>query len=172
MAETLTLALLNSGAISVGTATTVSSAAALLPSIGTVMTAAGAFGSIMSGQQQAAVAKAQASQYALAAKQEELKGREQADNIRRSLQATLATQNAAFAARNISLGSGSAVNLANVSKSQASQDIQTAQFGADMSAAALRGQAGQSMIDASTAKIRGYTGAGTVLANRYGSLIS
>jgi hypothetical protein len=124
----------------------------------------------MGGQQQAASYKAQAQQSQFAARQEELKGRQQADNIRRSLQATLASQNAAFSARGISLSSGTPLNLANVSKSEASNDIQIAQFGAAQSAGALRSQAGQQKIQASSAKVAGYTQAATS-AYKMGSLL-
>lgn len=147
------------------TAAATSATLAALPSIATVFTAAGAFGSIMSGQQTAATAKAQAVQYELSAKQEELKGREQADKIRKSLLSTLSTQNAAFAARNIQLGSGTPVNLGNVSKTAASQDIDTAMFGANQSAFQQRAQAGQSRIDARTATIKGYTSAAAGLGS-------
>lgn len=123
------------------------------------LTAASAFGSIMGGQQQNAVYQAQARQSELAAKQEELKGREQADKIRRSLQATLASQNAAFAARGISLTSGTPVKLANVSSTEAAQDIENAQFGASMAAAAERGQAGVYRMSGKSAITSGYANA-------------
>lgn len=138
------------------------------------LTAASAFGSIMGGNQQAAVYKAQAAQSELAAKQEELKGREQADRIRRSLQATLASQNAAFAARGISLSSGTPVTVGNMSRTEAARDIESAQFGAAMSAAQERAQAGQYKISAKSSKISGYTDAATRFyagRNSFGSLL-
>lgn len=168
MAETLLLTALNSGAISVGTAAAASGAMAALPTIGTVLSIGSAAGSILGGQQQASVYKAQAQQSQLSARQEELKGRDQADKIRRSLQATLASQNAAFSARGISLNSGTPTNLARTSMNAASSDIQTAQFGAGMSAAAERGQAAQYKISAGAAKVSGYTSA----AKPLGSLIN
>lgn len=123
------------------------------------LTAASAFGSIMGGNQQAAVYKAQAQQSELSARQEELKGREQADKIRRSLQATLSSQNAAFAARGISLTSGTPVNIGNVSRTEAARDIETAMFGAGMASAAERGQAGQYRMSGRVARTSGYTNA-------------
>lgn len=123
------------------------------------LTAASAFGSIMGGNQQAAVYKAQAQQSELSARQEELKGREQADKIRRSLQATLSSQNAAFAARGISLTSGTPVNIGNVSRTEAARDIENAQFGAGMASAAERGQAGQYRMSGRAARTSGYTNA-------------
>lgn len=154
--------------VTAATATTAGSAGMLGTILSGGLTAASAFGSIMSGQQQNAVYKAQAQQSELAARTEELKGRQMADNIRRSLQATLASQNAAFAARGISLSSGTPVNLGNVSKNQASQDIQTTQFGAGTAAAAERGTAAQQKLSGRAAVTSGYTNAGLSLIKAYG----
>lgn len=163
MVETL---LLSAGA-SAGTAATVSTV------VGAGLTAASAFGSIMGGSQQNAVYKAQAQQYELSARTEELKGREQADKIRRGLQATLASQNAAFAARGISLSSGTPINLGNVSKSEASKDIEDAQFNASMAAGADRLSAVQSRISGKAAVTSGYGSAASTLfsSKSFGSLI-
>jgi len=131
------------------------------------LTAASAFGQIQAGRAASAESKFTARQYELSARAEELKGREQADKIRRSLQATLAAQNAAFSARGIALGSGTPVALGNVSKTEASRDIENAQFGANVSAAADRGNAAQSRINARTLAMKGYTSAaGTLYAGR------
>ncbi len=164
-----------------GVATAAQVAATTGGMIGSALTAAtpfvsGAFSllsagsALMGGSQQAAVYKAQGVQNELAARQEELRGRDQADKIRRSLQATLASQNAAFASRGISLASGTPVNLGNVSKNEASYDIQLAQFGSGMSAAAERGNAAQNKMSAGAAKIAGYGSAATSLY-KAGSLI-
>lgn len=172
MVETLLLAGLNAGVIgSAGTAVAISQGVGL---IGAGLTAASAFGSVMSGQQESAVYKAQARQSELSARSEELKGREQADRIRRSLQATLASQNAAFAARGISIRSGTPVNIGNVSTTEASRDIETAQFGAGMASAAERGQAGVYRASGRAASTSGYTNAaGTLYSgrNQFASLI-
>lgn len=122
-------------------------------------TAASAFGQISAGGQQSAIAKAQAQQYELAAKQEELRGREQADNIRRSLQASLASQRAIFGARGISTASGSPRALAAESSNAASRDIEAARFNAGQSAFTLRSQGGQARLEGKAAKMAGYTGA-------------
>ena len=161
MAETLLLAGLNSGIIgSAGTAVAIGNA---LPAIGTGLSILSAGSSIIGGGQQAAAYKAQAAQNELAARQAELQRRDQADKIRRSLQATLASQNAAFAARGISLSSGSPVSLGNVSRNEASYDLQVAQFGSGMTAAAERGNAAQNRISAKSAKVAGYGQAATAL---------
>jgi hypothetical protein len=139
--------------------------AATLATVGTVgsilsgvSTAASVFGQISGGGQQAAIAKAQAQQYELAAKQEELRGREQADNIRRSLQSSLASQRAIFGARGISLNSGTPRILSAESSNAASRDIDTARFNAGQSAFALRSQGAQARIEGKAAKMGGYMG--------------
>lgn len=114
-------------------------------------------GTLLAGQQQNAMYKAQAQQNEFAARTEELKGRDQADKIRRSLQATLASQNAAFAARGISLSSGTPKNIAAESKINASADIQNAMFGAGMGAAAERGTAAQNRMAGKAAVTASYT---------------
>ena len=128
--------------------------------IGTGLTAASAFGSVMSGFQENAVYKGMAKQSELSAKTEELKGREQADKIRRSLNATLASQNAAFAARGVSLTSGTPVNIGNVSRTEAGRDIENAQFGANTTAAAERSQASQYRLTGKSAITRGFASGG------------
>lgn len=133
--------------------------------LSTGMTAFSAFGQISAGSQQNAIAKAQARQYELAARQEELKGREQADNIRRSLQASLASQRAMFGARGISLNSGTVRGLASESMTAAARDIEIARFGAGQNADALRGQAYQSRIEGRAGRVAGYTGAAKTLSS-------
>jgi hypothetical protein len=155
--------LTSAGAGATASAIAGSSLFAALPSIGSVLSFGSAIGSIMGGGQEAAVYKAQAKQSELAARTEELKGRDQANKIRDSLRATLASQNAAFAARGISLNSGTPLNLANQSKTQASMDIETAQFGSTMAAEAERGTAQQQRMSASSARTKGYMGAATSL---------
>lgn len=166
MVESVMLATMAAGG-SAATATTVGSIAGGLATAGsalsTILPVVGAVGSVMGGQQQASAYKAQARQSELAAKQEELRGREQADNIRRSLQATLASQNAAFAARGISPFTGTPLALSTESRNQASRDIDIARFGAGQAAGALRGQAGQQRIEASSARTSGYTQAASML---------
>lgn len=133
------------------------------------MAGAGAVGSILQGQQQAAMYKAQARQSELSARQEELKGRDEADKIRRNLQSTLASQNAAFAARGISLNSGTPRTIASDSRTQAGYDIQTAQFGAGMSAAAERGTADQLRMAGRAARQASYFNAATSIYKAGGS---
>lgn len=147
------------GATATGAAITGSSLFAALPSIGTVLSAGSAISSIMGGQQGAAVSKMQARQAELAAKQEELKGRETAATIRRQLNASLASQNAIFAARGIAPG-GTTQTLVNESSSAAARDIEIARFGASQSASALRSQAQQYQVEGSAKKLSGFADAG------------
>jgi hypothetical protein len=178
MVETAVLALASAGggsavyagfgagaALSTGATLSTISAGSLLA---TGVTAASAFGSIMGGQQQAAVSKSQAKQYELSARAEELKGRDQANRIRESLRSTIASQNAAFASRGIQLGTGTPLALGNVSRNEASRDLQTAQFGSGMAAEAARGTAAQSRATASAQSIKGYADAASSIG---GSLI-
>lgn len=148
MAETLLLA---AGA-SAGTASTV----------GTIISVGGSLlsgvSSIAGGIQGAGVSKIQARQAELAARQEELKGRETAAQIRRGLSASLASQNAIFAARGIS-PVGTPQTIAGQSTSQAARDIDIARFGATQSAGALRSQAQQYEIEGKAKKVEGFTGA-------------
>lgn len=173
-----TEAAIASAGATIGPVTAAASGLGTLSTFGSIlspiMTIGSALGQVSSGMQQSAVYKAQAQQYQLAAKQEELKGREQADRIRRSLQANLASQNAIFGARGISTKSGTPVTLARQSMTEAGADIETAMFNAGQGAGALRSQATQSKISANSAKMAGYTGAaGKLYDNRdaFGSLL-
>ena len=167
-----------SAGAAIGPVTAAASGLGTLSTVGSLlsplMTIGSAVGQISSGMQQSAIYKAQAQQYQLAAKQEELRGREQADRIRRSLQANLASQNAIFSARGIATGMGTPVTLARKSMTEAGADIETAMFSAGQSAGALRSQAAQSKISASSAMTSGFAGAaGKLYENRdaFGSLL-
>lgn len=157
-----------------GVAGGIASVGTAMGGISSLLSVGSAIGQVSSGMQQSAIYKAQAQQYQLAAKQEELRGREQADRIRRSLQATLASQNAIFSARGIATGTGTPVTLARKSMTEAGADIEAAMFSAGQSAGALRSQAAQSKISASSAMTSGFTGAAEKLyKNRdaFGSLL-
>lgn len=127
-------------------------------------------GSILGGYQQAGAFKAQAKQSEISARAEELKGRDQALKIKNDLLTTLASQNAAFAARGISLNSGTTRNLAAQSNQRASEDIQRAQFGTGMAAAAERGTAVQQRNAAKSSILSGYTSAAGTASKTLGSI--
>jgi len=137
----------------------------------TLLTAASIAAPIIQGRNENAIYKAQAKQSELSARTEELKGRDQASKIRDSLRATLASQNAAFAARGISLSGGTPMSIANQSKTQASRDIQTTQFGSTMAAEAERGNAQQQRMSGKAALSAGYFGAATRAQKASTSLI-
>lgn len=122
-----------------------------------------AAGQANAGNQQAQIAAAQQRQYELSARQEELKGREQADKIRRGLQATLASQKAIFAGRGISPLSGTPMSIGNDSRTQASIDIEDAMFNAGTAASALRGQGYQSRLEGNAARTTAYGNAAKTL---------
>ncbi len=167
-----------SAGATVGPVTAAASGLGTLSAIGSVlspiMTVGSAIGQVSAGMQSSAIYKAQAQQYQLAAKQEELRGREQADRIRRALQKDLASQNAIFSARGIATGTGTPVTLARKSMTEAGADIETAMFSAGQSAGAFRSQAGQSRISAGASKSAGLIGAAeTIYRNKdaFGSLL-
>lgn len=156
MAESLLIGAVNSGVLSAGTAGAIGYA---LPSASATLGLVSGGASILGGFQQAGAYKAQAQQSEMAARTEELRGREQADRIRRSLQATLASQNAAFAARGVASGSGTPINIGNVSRTEAAADIEAARFGAGTSAGALRSRGGIYRQYASSSVAGGFSGA-------------
>lgn len=151
-----------------GVAGTIASAAPYVSLISTGLSGASALSQVAGGYQESAVYKAQARQSELSARQEELRGRDQADKIRRSLQATLASQRAGFAARGISPGSGTPVALGNISRTEAASDIETAMFGSQMAGAQERGQAAQYRLSGRSAVTKGYGGAASSLIKAYG----
>lgn len=133
-----------------------------LASIPTVLSVGSGIASLAAGSQGAAVSRAQSRQAELTAKQEELRGRESAANIRRSLASTLASQNAIFGARNIGFNGTPQVINAD-SQLRASRDVSIAQFGAAQSAGALRSQSQQFQIEGQAKRTQGFIGAGTSL---------
>lgn len=128
------------------------------------LTAASMFGSIAGGFQESAILKYQAKQSDLNASYEKLKGRQQALTIKRQLTQDLASQNAIFTSRGVLTGEGSALAAQESSRQNASDDIETARFGADMNAAAETAQAAQYRSAASTAKLSGFMSAGKTFA--------
>ena len=157
-----------------GVAGSIAGAGSLLSGASTLFSLGSAFGQVQSGMQQAAVFKGQSRQYELAARQEELRGREQADRIRRSLQANLASQNAIFAARGVAPTSGSAVGIANRSRTEAGLDIENTMFNAGQSSYQQRAQAQQAKMQGSAARTSGYMKAAQTFAgssDAFGSLL-
>lgn len=178
MAETILMSFATNAALPAAGASVATSAAvnatwagqllSALPTTGSLVSNVAGMGSLLtsvqSGRQQAAVYKMQGQQAQMAAQQEELRGREQADKIRQALQRTLASQNATFAARGISPNSGTPRVIANESRSEASRDIELARFGAGQSAFKHSSEAGQYVVSSRSARLSGF---GSALNNIY-----
>lgn len=103
--------------------------------------------SLIGGIQGFQASKMQAKQAELASRQEELRGRQSALAVKSNLEKTLASQNAIFAARGISLSSGTPTTLSQQSIKQASYDIDAARFGAGQASDALKAQARQYKLE-------------------------
>ncbi len=187
MAETLlaafateagTAAAATAAGSAIGPVTAAASGAGTLSIIGNVggslLTGVSVLGSIQSGRQQAVISKAQAAQYELTAKQEELRGRQQADSIRRALQANLATQRAVFSARGVNPNTGTPLVFSQQSQTAAGRDIDTAMYSAGMDAAQNRLAASQQRIESKTSASGGYMDAAAKLyggRDMFGSLL-
>ena len=109
--------------------------------------------SIKSGLDQSASLVEQSKQAKLNARFEKIKGRDQALQIKEQLENDLASQNAIFASRGSLSGEGSALAALNVSKANATRDIDIARFNTEINvqnansrAANLRGQASASLL--------------------------
>lgn len=165
MAETLVLSALNTTGTTLGfsQAATLASTLSALPSIGTVATGLSGLSAIQSGRAQSVSLKAQAQQSEMAARQEEIRGRQQADEIRRGLQSAIGAQNAIFSARGINPMTGTPAALANKSMRAAGRDLETSMFNTGMNVAQERAQASQLMANAKTARTSGYTEAAGIV---------
>jgi hypothetical protein len=110
----------------------------------------------------------------MTAKQEELRGRQQADSIRRALQQNLATQRAVFSARGVNPNTGTPLVLSQQSETAAGRDIETAMFNSGMGAAQNRLAASQQRIEGKAAITSGYMKAADTLyggRDMFGSLL-
>lgn len=112
-----------------------------------VLVGAGTTASLIGMAQGYEASKMQAKQAELASRQEELRGRQSALAVKSNLEKTLASQNAIFAARGISLSSGTPTTLSQQSIKQASYDIDAARFGAGQASDALKAQARQYKLE-------------------------
>lgn len=130
-----------------------------------LMTGAGAFGQIQAGNMQANILNLQAQQSELNARMETVKGRQQALQIRNQLDRDLASQNATFTARGVLQGEGSAAAASDASKENAEEDINVAQFGAQMGSESDKLQAASDRINAKAAKQSGINKAVNAVAS-------
>lgn len=143
--------LLSAGA-SAGLASAAGTAGSFL-SIG--LTAASAFGSLSSGQQQASSLNLQARQADLNARTEKLEGKRKSLALQEQLDRDLASQNALFATRGILQGEGSALAAEEKARENATSDINLAVFGSDIAAGNAQQRGSNLRADATAAKSKG-----------------
>lgn len=130
-------------------------------------TAASAYGQIQAGRQEKAALDLQARQSDLAARQEKLRGKQQAQLIRDQLSRDLASQNALFAARGGLAGEGSAQAARGAATTEASRDIRIAQFDAGQRTTQKLIEADQYRAEGSAAQLIGVSRAiGTIQNSR------
>ena len=132
-----------------------------------LLTGASAFSSVQAGNMQAGLMNLQGQEADLNARMETLKGRQQALLIKNNLDKDLASQNAIFASRGLLAGEGSAEAAAEESKKNAEEDINVANFGAEMGSESDKLRAAQYRIEAKAARKTGVTDAiGTITNSR------
>lgn len=147
----------------IGPVTAAQSAAGTLSLLQPVFTGISVFGELAGGISDSYAYKAQAKQQQLQARAEEIKGKQQANAIRENLRRTIASQNAAFAARGISPQSGTPVVLGRESRAAAMNDIDIARFNSDIASMQGYAQAQQTKAKAKTALYSGVVRAGSLL---------
>lgn len=147
----------------IGPVTAAQSAAATTSLLQTAFTGLGVLGAISGGFSESNAYKLEAKQQELAARAEEVKGRQQAIAVQDKLRRVLASQNAAFAARGISAQSGTPIVLGNQSIAQARNDLDIARFDSASAVTGYKLQASQSRSAASRAKVSGFIKAGSLL---------
>lgn len=119
------------------------------------LTAASAFSSIQSGNQQSAALNMQARQSTLNAGFERLEGRRQSLAIQEQLERDLSSQNALFAARGTLQGEGSSLAAKETAKRNASNDIDLALFNSDIAGLNAEQRASNSKLNAAAKKTEG-----------------
>lgn len=158
-ATTAGTAVAAAGASFVGPVTAAMSAAGTGSLLSTGLGVLSAGMDVFGGMQQGSAYKAQARQQELSARAEELKGKQQALQIRDNLRRTIAAQNAAFAARGISPQTGTPVVLGRESREAAMNDIDLARFNGDIAAMQGRAQAQQTRSAGRTSMRGGFISA-------------
>ena len=131
--------------------------------LGIIGTGISAFSTFQAGRAESANLKFQAKQASLMAKAAEISGKEQQNSIREELLRNLASANAAFAARGISISSGTPAEARIESIRAAEQSIRSAQLGTIVEAEAARNQAEVYRQGARSAMTGAYLGAGSTL---------
>lgn len=148
----------------------------VLPSlIQGALTGAAAYSDINAGRIAQQTAELNARNAELRANQIALQGRQQSIEIRRQLDRDLASQSAAFAARGVLTGEGSAAAAADESRTAASDDIETVRFNTTTKTQTEAINASQMRLEGSAqraaGKARGYQRIGGFIANQAVSLL-
>lgn len=153
----------------IGPVTAAASGAATLSSgfslLGPILTVGSALSSVSSGNQQAAAYKLQAQQSEVNARIEKLNAQEKANEIRRNMLANISSANAAYAARGVSIFSGTPDQARTEIAKNSEINIDKARFGGTMAANEKITQARQYKSNASAARVSGYGGAVKSLAS-------
>ena len=117
------------------------------PMIGLAVASAGS--SLMAGYQQYQAGQAEADQYKQAAENEKVAGEQRANQIRRDLAMVMGSQEAALAARGVTLGrGGTAETLAREARRTFEEDLRINRYNTSQATAGLRSRADQAKIAA------------------------
>lgn len=158
-------------------------------SLGGALSFASAASTLFGGFQQASAAEDQAEQQArsinlqadqdlLDAKQEELRGKQESNDILERLNSTMAQQRVAAAANGLDINFGTPVNIADTTQRRGELQLSTTRNDAQSRALSRRRQATQRRIgaantlsagisEAQSARFKGITGAASTIGNNY-----
>ena len=119
------------------------------PMIGLTVASAGS--SLMAGYQQYQAGQAEADQYKQAAENEKVAGEQRANQIRRDLAMVMGSQEAALAARGVTLGrGGTAETLAREARRTFEEDLRINRYNTSQAASGLNARADQAKIAANS----------------------
>lgn len=144
-----------------------SAAASAAPYVSAGMALASAGLQIVGAQRQASVLRAQAAQSEFAAEQELLRGREQANQIRRQLASVRAAQNARYAAAGVLLDDGTPETVISATEAEADRQVQIVRTNAVIASEDRRLRGGMLNDQASTATSNAWWQAGAGLFDYY-----
>jgi len=140
-----------------------------LPFIGILGAAVGAIGSIVQANQQAANAEAQSELNLKQASLERERGAFEVKRIDRRVSRVIGRQTTAFASSGIQIDSGSTIDVAADSLTEANIDKEAALFGARVRESNFRDQASINRADAKNKRTAGFIGAVTPFINAFSS---
>ncbi len=151
------------GAAAAAAGTGIAAAAGTGLTWGTALSLANAGLSILGGFSQAGALNTRSGLEELQANQEIIRGAEESNRIRQNLIATLASQNAAYGASGIDVGSGSPLTVAEATAAQADRELDTSRNNTLLRAYARRSGADALQSDASSAILGGFARGGMSL---------